>query len=334
MRNSKPLTSGKLQRYVTICLCLVFLLALLPACQPTPTVHFNRLERLIFGTPADQLQAELTRHQADYRTNLIRFQPSDPSYIAWLQGYVADPTVRDIYRITDSLLGDLSDEERQLSRALGRAYRLCPDMPRLQHFYTMVTADYDNYDHRVYTDGTDLCLATDVYALPAMQRYAFFGLPAHVVRLCVPQQMVPDCMRQLAMQHIAWPDHGATLLDYAVAEGKVLYFVEKTMPHLHDTLLLRYSAPQLEWMRKNEKNVWGWLIQNQLLYNNDLSQFHNLLDYAPKTNAFGEGSAPRTVAYIGWQIVKSYARRTNCTMQQLFDEVDSRRILSQSAWRP
>ncbi|MBR6441822.1 MAG: hypothetical protein IKS44_07240, partial [Bacteroidales bacterium] len=69
-------------------------------------------------------------------------------------------------------------------------------------------------------------------------------------------------------------------------------------------------------------------------YTSDLSVIRNLIDDAPKTNAFGDGSAPRTVSYIGWQIVRAYMKKGGATMQQLFEETDSQKILNQSGWRP
>lgn len=87
-------------------------------------------------------------------------------------------------------------------------------------------------------------------------------------------------------------------------------------------------------MEENLENVWGWLIQNNVLFTTDLSQIRNLIDDAPKTNAFGEGSAPRTGDYIGWQIVKKYIKKTGCSISELFAETDSQKILEQSGWRP
>ena len=62
-------------------------------------------------------------------------------------------------------------------------------------------------------------------------------------------------------------------------------------------------------------------------------RFHNLIDDAPKTNAFRD-SSPRTTDYIGWKIVSQYMANSGSTMQQLFDETDSQKILNQSNYRP
>ena len=335
MRSKRTSNNGQWSVTVSHWPLVVLCLMLFAGCRHGgEEVRFHRFEQLLFDTPADRLPAEMLAHEAEYSTELITIHPRNQEYVEWVQGYVADPVMRDIYHVTDSLYHNLSAEERQLGRALRRAYRLCPDMPHVQRFYTLVTGDYDNYDNRVYTNGRDLCLMLDVYSLDALERYQCFGLPNHVVRLCTREQIVPDCIRRLAVNRIAWPDRGQTLLDYAVAEGKTLYFVEQCLPGLADTTLFRYTGSQLRWMKQNEKNVWSWLIQNKALYSTDISLYQNLLGDAPHTNAFGSDSAPRTAAYIGWQIVRTYMKKNRCTMQQLLDETDSQKILTASGWRP
>lgn len=317
---------------------LAALLATSCADKKGSEVHFRRFEKILFETPADQLQAELKRHQEEYNTELILLYPDEPGYIEMAQSYASDPTMREVYRITDSLYHDLSDIEQDLSHAMERARKLYPSMQLPSRFFTMVTGDFDNYPYRVYSNMSDLGVSIDQYALSSMGKYQYFGIPSHIVRLCSRQYIVADCMNCIASLNCSSLDDKrtgeATLLDHAIAEGKVIYFLEKTLPHTHDTILMRYTKEQMDWMKKNTANVWSWLLQNRMLYNTDLSLFRNLIDDAPKTNAFGDGSAPRTVSYIGWQIVRAYMKKGGATMQQLFEETDSQKILNQSGWRP
>ena len=305
----------------------------LAGCQRAEEVHFHRFEQLLFDTPVDRLPAELKARQAEFDSELIVLYPDEPEFIEMTQEFVSDPVMRDVYRITDSLYHDFSDVERQLGRALGRAYKLYPKMHHVDRFYTMVTGDF-NYNWRVYSNCSDLCVCLDQYALSAMEKYQYFSTPAYLLRTLKREYIVPDCMYTLAGLYIATPDGDLTLLDHAIADGKKLYFMEKVLPGIADTVLLRYTADQLKWMRDNERNVWGWLIKNKMLYSTDQNTYRNLLGEAPHTNAFGNDSAPRTASYIGWQIVRAYMKKSHSTMQELLDEADSQKILTVSGWRP
>lgn len=319
-------------RWPVVALCLV--MALTGCHQKAEEVTFHRFDHLLFDTPVDQLQQEIIKHRDEYTSELILLYPEEPGFMEMTQDFVSDPVMRDIYRITDSLYHDLSDVERELGKALARAYELCPNMGHVERFYTMVTGDFDSYGFRVFSNTQDLCVGLDFYALGAMERYQYFGMPNYLVRTLSREYIVPDCMFTLANLHLASPDGERTLLDHAIADGKKLYFLEKTMPGIADTIMLRYTGEQMAWMERNVANVWAWLIQNKMLYSTDQADYRNLMGDAPHTNAFGPESAPRTTSYIGWQIVRRYMKKSGATMQELLDEADSRKILDESGWRP
>lgn len=333
MPSNRIITHKRIQRCGQLCLCILLCLTLLVACggKSDRKVHFLRFEHLLFETPADKLPAELKAHHEEFDTELLMIDPDEPEYIRMVQEFAADPVMRDIYHITDSLYHDISDIERNLGRALARAYKLCPNMEHIKHFYTMVSGDFIP-DYRIYTNDIDLCICIDQYAIGAMGKYQYFGVPNYMVRTLNREFIVPDCMMTLATPAI--PEGDLTLLDYAVAEGKKLYFVEKTIPGIADTILLHYTKEQLDWMEHNEANVWTWLIENKTLYSTDQSAWRNLVGEAPHTNAFGNDSAPRTVSYIGWKIVKQYMKTSGSSVEELMSETDSQKILTKSGWRP
>jgi hypothetical protein len=141
-------------------------------------------------------------------------------------------------------------------------------------------------------------------------------------------------MAAVASDHITLPEGDLTLLDHAIYRGKILYFLDQTLPDVPDHLKIRYTPEQLEWMQENVENVWGAFIQKQLLFSTDKIELRNLIGEGPKTNAFGDGSAPRTIDYLGWQIVKKYMESGDVTLADLFADTDSRKILNKSQWRP
>ena len=328
MPNNKAISHTRIQRCGTLHLCILLTALMAGACGPKPQkVDFLRFEQFLFEPEKSNTDA------SQFRTQLLNYQPDDPGFAAMLDDFRSDEAVQYIYHVTDSLYHDLGWLEGELGKALAKAGELCPTM-QYDRFYTLVSADLYDYQNRIFCNDNELAISIDHYAVGEMNRYGNFGLPAYILALSRREYIVTDCMAAIARTHIELPDGQLTLLDYAIAEGKTLYFLEKTLPRTNDTLRLRYTGEQLQWMRHNEKKVWAWLIENRMLYCTDLAQLQNFIDDAPKTNTFGEGSAPRTVHYIGWQIVRQYAKRTGCTMEELFAETDSQAILTRSGWRP
>ncbi len=309
-------------------------MTLMTACRHTSdeAVQLHRFEQVLFETPTDQLQEKLQSVSAEYSTDLLNIQPANADFMQMLSGFVQDPTMREVYRLVDSVFGDMQEESEALGGALRRAQELSPTL-RYDKVYTFVSGMFD-YDMRVGCNSHELVVSLDQYILPYTERYNYFNNPLFLVQQSRRQYLVSDCMEAIGRQHIVLPqEQELTLLDYMVAEGKAIYFAQQTLPQAPDSILMRYSKSQMEWMKNNEANVWSYLLQNKVLYDNDYIRFHNLIDDAPKTNAFRD-SSPRTPYYIGWQIVSRYAEKTGATLEELFEETDAQKILSQSNYRP
>ena len=312
------------------------------ACHRTPAeaVQLHRLEKVLFETPVEQLQGRLLEVRAEYGTELLSLHPDDDGFMQMLTGFVSDPTMQQVYHLVDSVLGDMKPQAEQLGAALERVAKACPTL-HYDKVYTYVSGLFD-YNMRVGCNGHEIVISVDQYVLPYTERYGYFGSPMFLVLQSRPEYMVADCMTAIAREHIAIPPeqdrvtgqtHNMSLLDYMVAEGKAIYFAQQVLPDTPDSILMRYTTSQTEWMKAHEEHVWSYLLQNKLLYETDYMRFHNLIDDAPKTNAFRD-SSPRTTDYIGWQIVSRYMSNSGSTMQQLFDETDSQKILNESNYRP
>ncbi len=300
--------------------------------KPVEAVPLHRFEQVLFTTPIDQLPAKVASVRNEFNTDLLNLQPDNPDFMHLLAGFVEDPVMQDIYRLVDSVFGDMKPQAQQLALALDQAQKLCPVI-RYDKVYTFISGAFD-YSMRVGCNTHELIISLDQYVLPYTARYNFFNSPLYLIRQSAPQYMLTDCMTAIARQHIAIPtDHEMSLLDYMISEGKAIYFAQQTMPNTADSILMRYTSAQMEWMEHNEEHVWAYLMQSKLLYETDYMRFHNFIDDAPKTNAFPD-SSPRTTDYIGWQIVSQYMENTGSSMQSLLEETDAQKILRQSNYRP
>lgn len=327
----KPGTLYK--RAIPITLIIVGIMGICSCNRGDNNLPLLRFEKVVFGTSTENLESTLKK-DTSFNSPLLNIHPNDPRYMTMLTEFSNDPVLQDIYRITDSCFHDLKWLERELNRSLKRASSIHPDI-HYTKLFTLVTGSFD-YSNRVFCTKNHLAISLDQYALPCFEKYGYFATPLHLIQLCDSSFMVSDCMAAIAREYIKTPQNtngDLSLLDYMIAEGKVLYFLDNTLPKTADHIKIRYTPEQWDWMTHNETNVWSYLLQYDLLYSTDYNRFHNFIDDAPKTNAFKD-SAPRTSHYIGWQIVKSYAKRTGCTMKELFEESDSQAILNQSAYHP
>ncbi|MBR1793321.1 MAG: hypothetical protein IJ764_06765 [Bacteroidales bacterium] len=316
-------------------LCLAVLVCIWGCNHPASRygVTVARFEQVLLDTSESDLPIVLEQFRRQYPSPLLHIYPEDERYMSMVSEFRADTIAREVYDTVMRYYPTLSWLEQELDKALIKAYDLDTAIT-YPIFITYISNA--GYATRVTADSESgsVTIAIDEYVTQHMRPYGYFGEPMYIVRQCGAEHIVPDCMSEIARQHIALPSQEMTLLDYMVAEGKVMYFLKLVLPNVEDSVLLRYTTSQLQWMDRNESNVWAYFIHNNLLYERDYGRLHNFIDDAPKTNAFQE-SAPRTHAYVGWHIVSRYIKKhPRLTLRQLFEETDSQKILYESGYRP
>ncbi len=311
------------------------LLLLFVSCQESHKqvpVSLYRFEQLMFGTPVQELPQRLYDEAPHYHGTLLNVYPDDPRYMADIAGMAQDPILREIYDTISLQYSDLSWLQQELSEAMGRAQVLDSNI-RIEKTITFISGLLD-YTNRVAANENSILIAIDQYTVPSFAKYAYFDLPQYLVSLSTQEHIVPDAMSTIARNHIVMDETEAPmLLDYIIAEGKVLYFLDQVLPNTADTLKIRYTQAQWQWAEDNANQVWAYWLQHELLFERDHKKIFKFTDDAPKTNAFGE-SAPRMTAYIGWLIINRYMSNTNKDLHSLFNNPNSLEILKESGWKP
>src|SRR5690606_40020369 len=101
------------------------------------------------------------------------------------------------------------------------------------------------------------------------------------------------------------------------------------MPNMTDSLKIRYTEQQMEWCKTYEADIWGFFLQENLLYETDYMKYQKYLTEAPFTPGVGDKneSAPKLGVFTGWQIVKKYMdKNTETALQELMQETEIGRV--------
>jgi hypothetical protein len=113
--------------------------------------------------------------------------------------------------------------------------------------------------------------------------------------------------------------------------------MDQTLPDTPDTLKIGYTGKQLAWCNQFKSQIWGFFLDQSLLYESDYDKYQKYVGEAPFTPGFGENndSAPRLAIWTGWQIVRQYMdKHPEVTLQQLMADNDAQKILNESKYRP
>lgn len=298
-----------------------------------PTIKINRYEEDLFELDLVNLAEGLERLKGDYKF-FLGDNPTDTLSLVQMQGYMSDPLVQDIYQDVVETYPKLEFLESELSKAF-HYYRYYFPKAKIPEVYTYISGlDYEAPVK--YVEDSLLIIALDMYLGEKYNYYPKVGIPQYKTQGFIKENIVVDCMKAIARSKLYDVSQNQTLIDYMVYEGKLLFFTDAMLPEVNDSLKIVYNPKQMEWSRQNESKVWSYLIDQDLLYTNDLFKINKMIGDAPFTAVFGNNSAPRIANWIGWQIVRKYMfKQEDMQLEKLFSpKLDGQTLLNKSKYKP
>ena len=85
---------------------------------------------------------------------------------------------------------------------------------------------------------------------------------------------------------------------------------------------LYYNEKEILWAKDNEKEVWKFFIENEILFNTSNILVERFINFGPYSK-FGIStdyeSTPMIGKWIGYKIVKSYLKSNNKTIEEILN---------------
>jgi hypothetical protein len=153
-----------------------------------------------------------------------------------------------------------------------------------------------------------------------------------------PYNIVPDCMYGWGASEWDYEDIDYTddnVLTVILHEGKLRYFEKCMLPELNDTILFGFTADQMKFCRNNERQMWQYLIENDLLFSTDQFVIRKLTGDAPFTSYFTNESPGMAAIWIGFRIVEScMMNNRDMTLDDLMETKDIQGLLEKARYDP
>jgi len=332
---------------------LIFIaMLLLSACGKHKKVDVSNIQVELnierFDHDFDQLRGHTDSKHADvllkkygqfYRDFIERVlgagSTADTSYLATLKKVFAAQSYLDLKHAVDSVYPNLDKQQAELIDAFKHIKYYFPkkQLPKVYAYFSGFQAQTAIGNGYVGI-GLDLFLGADSKFYPALiQAY-----PHYIARHFTPENMVPRVVEGMAREDM-FPesDQDESFLQKMIYNGKVMYFMDQILPDAPDTLKIGYTAQQLKWSENFQPQIWGYFLENNLLYSTERDRIMKYFTEAPFTNGLGEknDSSPKLGTWIGWQIVRQYMdRHPEVPLQQLMADADAQKILNESKYRP
>lgn len=174
------------------------------------------------------------------------------------------------------------------------------------------------------------------------QQFSIYNDPEYAAAI-VPQfrsrrfskEYIPADVFKLVIDDL-YPDNNTRLplIERFVEKGKRLYLLKQFLPASNDSLLIGYTGNQMKWCKENERSIYNFFTQQNLLYEIDPSLTQNFLTDGPFTQGMPQESPGNIGAYLGWSIVKSYMEKNRSVSCAEMMAKPAKEIFSASAYKP
>ncbi|WP_449288927.1 gliding motility lipoprotein GldB [Mucilaginibacter litoreus] len=334
-----------------ICICF-FALALLTACGRKKKVdvsdipvnvtiqRFDKDFDAMRTKPMDQQAGLLySKYGAFYQDFIERIlkvgSAQDTAYYKTLREVFKGKAYTDLKHDVDAAFPDMDKQNEQLTDAFRRIKYYFPQkkLPKVYAYFSGFQAQTSIGDG-YFGIGLDLFLGADSRFYPALVE----SFPHYISRRFTPDNIAPRVVEGIAREDM-FPEReqDRSLLAKMVYNGKILYFMDQTLPDVPDSTKIGYTAQQIKWCEEFKGSIWGYFLEENLLYETDYQKIQKYLTEAPFTPGLGDknDSAPKLAVWTGWQIVKQYMdKHPDITLPQLMADHDAQKILNESKYRP
>lgn len=256
--------------------------------------------------------------------------PDDSVFINTLYERFTNPHMDTLLQETHRVFGNLSELEAEFEQAFKNLKYYYPDFqpPVVQTVITgLIDSDLFLSDSLIVI-SLDYFLGEGAKYRPKMYNY--------LLRQYRKENIVPSVMLLYAMHRYNKTDlDDMTVLADMIAYGKSYYFAKHMLPCVPDSILIWYTAEEIQGSRKNQHLIWARLIEDQVLYSTSHLIKQRYLGERPKTTEVGEKCPGRIGQWVGWQIVNKYMEtHPRTTLQELMNIADAQKLFKESGYRP
>ncbi|MEO3405378.1 gliding motility lipoprotein GldB [Mucilaginibacter sp. CAU 1740] len=297
---------------------------------------FDAMHTKPMATQAAYLQNKYGTFYPDFIQRILQAgSTKDTAYFATLRKVFAGKAYTDLKHDVDATFPNMNKPEADLTEAFKYVKYYYPQK-RLPKVYAYIsgfqaqTSIGDGY----FAIGIDLFLGANSRFYPSLTD----AFPHYLSKWFTPDNIAPRVVEGMAREDM-FPENDAdkSLLNKMIYNGKIMYFMDKVLPDMADSTKIRYTTQQLQWCHDFEGKIWGYFLEENLLYETDYPKIQKYLTEAPFTPGLGERneSAPKLAVWTGWQIVRKYMdKHPDVTLQQLMIDKDAQKILNESAYHP
>jgi len=237
---------------------------------------------------------------------------------------------QELYQKSQKIFGDFNTEKSQISNLFKHVKYYYPNFKSPKIITLITNLDYES--KVIYADSL-LFISLDMYLGTKDKVYDDF--PEYLKQNYNKSQLVVDIAKSIADKYYR-PKRERLFLNNCIIEGKKKYLLDVFLPMVSDERKMGYTKDQLEWSEANELPIWTYFMEKDLLFSSNSTLYKRFIADAPFSKFYlniDKESPGKIGSWIGWQIVRSYMKNNNVTLQQLL-HTEAEEIFEKSRYKP
>jgi hypothetical protein len=253
--------------------------------------------------------------------------PEDTSLINRLFLIHNNADTQSFYEETKQSFGNLTELKKELELAFKHLKFYYPDFKVPQIITTFTALDLE------------LMVSEEMIVIPLE---TFLGpkakfrpqYPFYLLQRFDRPYIVPAILTILSKKYNATNPTDRTLLSDMIYYGKSYEFTRAMLPDIADSLVIAYADSSMKKTWRSQDLVWGYFLDNQLLYETNDRIKDKYLSDRPKVQEIGDDCPGRIGQWLGWRIVSRYrTENSSVSLVNLMKNSNARNIFEQSKYK-
>lgn len=255
--------------------------------------------------------------------------PGNNNDSIWLEK-INDEEEQTLYKKSQLVFGNFEEEKKQIEKLFTHVKYYFPNFKPPKIITLITNLDYES--KVIYADSL-LFVSLDMYL--GRESEVYHDFPLYLSQNFDKSLLTVDMAKAIGESFFGL-NRNRQFLNVMIAEGKKMYTVDCFLPEVPDYKKMGYTIDKLDWVTNNEAEIWKYFMEKKLLYSTDLNLHDRFIATAPFSKFYIDidKDSPGSVGiWLGWQIVRSYMKNNDVTLQQLL-ETDSEEIFKNSNYKP
>lgn len=284
----------------------------------------------------DKLNRQYPSFFTDYLFNILGLATQPDTTIRQAKLFLNDSLYKKIFADAQKEFASLKTEEEELLLALKLA----------KHYFTKYQPPTKIITFIGPLDGVGTAITSNHSLAIGLQGYLGKDYPAYTLgyiqqtypsyktRRFERQYIATNCIKNIIEEMFPDKSNGRPLAERLIEEGKRMYLLDALLPNTADSIKTGYTQNQLSECNKNEKLIWGFFVQGNMLFEREPTIVTPYVTDGPKTQELSETAPGNIGLFVGWQIVKKWMEQNPTTTLEQLMNTNAMTIFNEAKYNP